>query len=148
MGASCSHSRLEPTGPTDGLREYSDTVLFKFIVSEVECKDCGQKFRAIKSIGKLTGFEYTGWKIQDPNDCIHNLFIVDESTKKVCKEQNMEGTVLRLLWGPSMDGIQYSHFWGADANCVKCNKVLKVRCDYKKEWRDKQIVELEASEKK
>jgi len=142
MGTHCSHNRLEPTGLTN---QYSETgiqgIVFEYEAGEIECKDCGQKFRGIRHKGKLTGISYTGWKIIDPETCSHETYKVDESTKKIGTEHALVGCVVRLFTGPSLDGIQYRHFWMADAKCKKCDKVIQVRCEYGKKWQDKQIVE-------
>lgn len=133
MGSGCSHSSCVVVGDVKEHRGTGLTgIALNYEAAEIQCEKCGQKFRATRSVGRITSLEYSGWHIHDPLTCNHSDFTVDESTKTVQLESTVFTGIAMIFTGGRIDDAKRS-YWMAQATCNKCNATFNVRCYFKSE---------------
>lgn len=143
MGNSCSH---ENTEEIEKVGEYNNLLsLWRHETWKVRCLDCPKVFNVDKPIGKITKMEYKSKKI-DTNGCNHKYFEVDESTKTTEHTETFGGSMLRLLTGPALDGIQYSYYYQAEATCSRCEFNFYVNANKGTKWVNQKQVDYVSSE--
>jgi len=137
-GASCKHLRTEVLKINN---EYTKNKLWTYRVTTEKCLDCPAELKLEKCIGRITGHEYST-EMVDPKNCDHVQFEVDQSTIEERTKTTLGGSLLRLFMGPNLNGIQYSHFLVAKANCKRCDFQFYVQSGMERVWKDqKQIVQ-------
>ena len=143
MGASCSHSRLNPVNIYEG--KHSSCLLWKYKSAEVECQDCGRKFNAIQHTGKISGHE-GAWKIVNTSTCDHCDIDVDESTTVIKREPSLLGGFASLFVRDFFGDITYDEYYSAKAHCFKCRKEFEAKACLNEEWRNKKIVKVRTTD--
>jgi len=124
MGATCNHERTTKADET----LVHKGILFTTYAINYQCKDCPKKIKHEELRRNLTGIKYSMKEIE-PKTCKHLHYTIDDSTREICKEQTLEGSILPLFMGPAMDGIQYQEYFFAHAKCDLCDFLFCVRAE-------------------
>jgi hypothetical protein len=138
---SCQHPR------TEFIEIHETYVRFIFweheIVSE-RCLDCAEILRSDRLKGRLSDLTYSETTI-DQRNCPHKHFEVDTKTITNERESTISGSILRFFSGAGWDGVQYRHFWGAEATCNRCGFLFYARADSDEIMRDQKSVRVISS---
>ena len=139
---SCKHERTQVVQVHD---TYMHMLFWEREIRSEKCLDCPQTIRVDVLKGRISKGTYSKASV-DQRDCPHEHYDVDGNSIKVQRDQTLVGSALRLFMGPSMDGIQWHHYWAAEATCRRCAFQFYVKAEYKTVWKDQHKVDQLSTE--
>ena len=105
-------------------------LIWTYQVATLTCKDCSYEMRCERFKRPIIN-EWSKWEKIDIDKCKHQKWSINNNTIKIVKEDTLFGSILCLLMGPGMDGIQYNRYIEAKGECNRCSTILNFKGDMK-----------------
>jgi len=98
-------------------------------------------FNAKRTVGRITGINYTPWYEVTRFNCKHENFVIDNKTKtyhQTCTtDYPMHLMVIALI-----EAAARKKWIDAEAECNECRSKFYVSASYKSKWSKKKIVDV------
>lgn len=136
MGNACEHRFVavrDRRTTQDGLFFFGEEM------GVADCADCPEKNLTVFRSTSLLPGSRSRWRVFDARDCTHPTWDLQDDVR-IAYEETVVGSVLRLLTGPALDGIQYHRYVLATAKCKRCGATWDMRNEFNEVWIDQQKV--------